>query len=72
MVEAVHEGYIAGALIGQNQITLQTSTEARLAPGFMVQISVQVYSVQVDWGSILLDIRITVPRQVSVLLVSRK
>ena len=44
LVKAIHEGYIAGALFGQNQFTLQTSTEARLAPGFMVQVySVQLY-----------------------------
>ena len=31
-------GYIAGAVIGQIQVTLQTSTEARLVPGSIVQV----------------------------------
>ena len=33
MVDADQSGYMCGALIGHTQFTLQTSTEARLAPG---------------------------------------
>ena len=36
LVETVHEDDIP--LIGRNPVTLQTSTEARLWPGFMVQM----------------------------------
>ena len=38
LVYADQSGYIAGALIGQIPLTFQTSTEARLAPGSIVQV----------------------------------
>ena len=42
----VQSGYIAGVIIGQNQFALKTSTEARLAAGFMVQVCTTETAVQ--------------------------
>ena len=38
LVVVIREGYIAIALIGQNQFTLQTYTETRLVSSFKVQV----------------------------------
>ena len=51
LVNADQPGYIVGALIGQNPFNLQTSTEARLAPGSLVQstcVQRMVYSLHVQ------------------------
>ena len=37
MTSAVHESYIAGS-IGYSMFTPKTSTEAKLVPGFKVQV----------------------------------
>ena len=46
LVDAYQYGYICSALIDHNKFTLRTSTEARLAPGYIVQVFIDSCTLQ--------------------------
>ena len=52
LVDGDDSGYICGALIGQNQFTLQTSSKARLAPVSTVRaIRDTTFVQQYNWAN---------------------